>query len=102
LQLNMIREQLAHVIVDHQGGKDSTHSDALSRDAMVPDETAARRIAQAIWTPVYGAAVPGQDTFLVNINFGVWLVTGGSLFAFIRSLDGKVISMGQVEKESNV
>jgi ATP-dependent Clp protease ATP-binding subunit ClpA len=103
LRLSAIREELSQAFVDRQGVAWPSYSDAPPQDAMVPDSTTARLIAQAIWIPVYGAAaVPGQDTLQVKMNVGVWLVTGGPLFVFIRSLDGKVISMGQVEKESNV
>jgi ATP-dependent Clp protease ATP-binding subunit ClpA len=103
LRLDVIREELARVAVDRQVSTDPINSDVPSKDAMVPDATTASRVAQAIWTPAYGAAaVPEQDTLQVNMNVGVWLVTGGLLFAFIRSSDGKVIAMGKVEKESNV
>jgi len=103
LRLDRIREELARAVVDRQGAADPGYLEVLPKEAMVPDEATAKLIAQAIWTGAYGAeAATIPNTLQVNMNVGIWLVTGGPLFAFIRSLDGKVISMGQVEKESNV
>jgi len=103
LRLDRIREELARAVVDRQGAADPGHLEVLPKEAMVPDANTAKQIAQAIWTGAFGAeAATIPDTLQVNLNVGIWLVTGGPLFAFIRSLDGKVISMGQAEKESNV
>jgi hypothetical protein len=68
-------------------------------DPMVPDGITASRIAEAIWLPVYGEeTIARQRPVLANLErFRIWRVTAGSLFAFIRSKDGEVLSMGQAE-----
>jgi len=103
LQLNTIREELAHTVVDRHAAADSAISKEPSKDALVPDATAATRIAEAIWTGAYGAeAAEIQVVPRVELNRGAWQITRGPLFAVIRSVDGTVLAMGRNIEGSNV
>jgi hypothetical protein len=103
LQLNTIREELARTMVDRPGAAAPTHSDVPPKGAMVPDAATARLIAQAIWTPAYGAEVAAiQGALQVNMTHGSWQIIGGPLFAIIRSLDGRVLAMGRNTEGTNV
>jgi len=66
---------------------------------MVPDESTARRIAEAVWLPAFGAElIARQRPVVANLEpLKIWRVTAGSLFAIIRSADGQILSMGQAE-----
>jgi ATP-dependent Clp protease ATP-binding subunit ClpA len=107
LRLSTIREELSRSVADRQNVIDPTHSDAqqveVHKDAMVPDAIAAKRIAQAIWTPVYGAeTVANSPDVQAKEDSGNWLVVAGQLFAYIRMQDGKVLWMGQKPAETDV
>lgn len=103
LRLDTIREELARVVVDRQGPTDPINSVTPSKDAMVPDAATAKLIAQAIWTPAYGAEVAAiQGALQVNMNLGSWQIIGGPLFAVIRSMDGKVLAMGRNNEGTDV
>jgi ATP-dependent Clp protease ATP-binding subunit ClpA len=103
LHLDTIREELAREVVDGSGAADAAISNALLKDALVPDAATAARIAWAIWTGAYGAETTGpQVAPQVELNRGNWQVSGGSLFAVIRSLDGTVLAMGRNIEETNV
>jgi ATP-dependent Clp protease ATP-binding subunit ClpA len=103
LRLDTIREELSRAVVDRQGAADPAHSDAPQKNDMVPNAATAKRIALAIWTPSYGAdAAAIQDELQVALNGSVWLVTGGLLFAFIRSMDGTVLAMGRKNEGAHV
>ena len=85
------------------------HSDETIPNTPLPlagvvlDAETAKLIAQAIWTPVYGAEVAAiQGALQVNMNLGSWQIIGGPLFAVIRSMDGKVLAMGRNNEGTDV
>ena len=72
LRLNTIREELSRSVVDRQIDAEP-HLDTPQKDAMVPDATTARLIAQAIWTPAYGADIVAQQHSLqVDMQRSIW------------------------------
>ena len=75
----------------------------LPKDGVVTDADTARRIAEAIWAPLYGAdTVTAQKPLTVERRSNIWIVTGTSgpetaLFAFIFLVDGRILSVGRGE-----
>jgi hypothetical protein len=73
----------------------SLQNPALPKAGVAPDGNAAGKIAEAAWTPVYGAdMVASQKPFKAELSCDVWKVTGSSkpeaaLFAFILRIDGR-------------
>jgi hypothetical protein len=79
----------------------SLNSPALPTSGIVADADTAIRIADAVWTPLYGTtAVAAQVPLNAELRFNVWIVTGSSppenaLFAFILQADGRILSVGR-------
>jgi len=73
----------------------------LSKSGPVRDADTAKRIAEALWIPKYGAdTVASQAPLQAELKFNVWIVTGSSstgppLYAFIFQPDGRILSSGQ-------
>src|SRR5262249_61221122 len=84
LHLNAIREELAR----------------SPMQILVPDGDTAKRIAETLWIPQYGAdTVASQAPINAELKFNVWIVTGSSstealLFAFILQTDGRILPVG--------
>jgi|SRR4029453_6990109 hypothetical protein len=110
LRLNAIRDELARTPIPTEPptiGHDlrflaaSLNSPSLPKSGIVADADTAMRIADAVWTPLYGTtAVAGQVPFKAELRFNVWIVTGSSLpedalFAFILQADGRILSVGR-------
>jgi hypothetical protein len=110
LRLAAIRDELARTPIPAEPptiGQDlrflaaSLNSPALPRSGIVADADTAMRIADAVWTPLYGTtAVAGQVPFKAELRFNVWIVTGSpppedALFAFILQADGRILSVGR-------
>jgi NTF2 fold immunity protein len=109
LRLNAIREELARslafreqmareqAVIPRELGPDGPE---LAKSGAVPDAVTAKRIAEALWIPKYGAdTVARQQPILVELKFNVWIVTGTSsaeapLFAFILQADARILSVG--------
>jgi ATP-dependent Clp protease ATP-binding subunit ClpA len=100
LRLNTIREELSRSAVDNQGAGIASPPNSIQEEIMVPDGNTARLIAEAIWLPVYGSESIARQTpaEAALVKFKIWRVVAGSLFAFIRMKDGRVLSMGQTEE----
>jgi Clp amino terminal domain, pathogenicity island component/NTF2 fold immunity protein len=79
----------------------SQNTPELPRGGIVPDEDTAKRIAEVIWTPLYGSeTVASQSPLKAELRNNVWTVTGSSapekaLFAFILMTDGRILSVGR-------
>ena len=76
------------------------HNPVLPKGGVVGDGETAKRIAEALWLPMYGAEVIAeQQPLSVELRFNVWMVTGAAdldtLFAFILREDGRVLSIGK-------
>jgi Clp amino terminal domain, pathogenicity island component/NTF2 fold immunity protein len=105
-RLNVIREELARSPMPAERQtppivpEEMEAAPELHEAGAVPDADTAKRIAEALWIPKYGAdTVARQQPILVELKFNVWIVTGSSssevpLFAFILQEDGRVLSVG--------
>ena len=73
----------------------------LPASGIVPDPDTAIRIAEVIWTPLYGReTVAGQSPIKAELRNNAWTVTGSgppenALFAFIFQTDGRILSVGR-------
>src|SRR5689334_14607324 len=73
-------------------------SPALPKSGVIPDVDTAKKVAEAIWTALYGEqAVAVQKPFQAELKFNTWVVTGSAdpesaLFAFILQADGRILS----------
>jgi hypothetical protein len=112
LKLDAIREELARAPIPAEPAPmphdlrflaASLNSPLLPKSGIVADADTAMRIADAVWTPLYGTtAVAGQVPLKAELRFNVWTVTGSSppedaLFAFILQADGRILSIGRGE-----
>ena len=70
------------------------------KGGIVPDKETAKRIAEAIWLPLYGDMIYDQRPYRIKlINDSIWLVHGNisgdrvgmTVYAKIRKTDGKVV-----------
>jgi ClpA/ClpB-like protein len=115
LNLNVIREELARHPMppeeDHTGAGfmpvvkqlyTAVHSAGLPKSGTVPDAETAKRIAEAVWTPQFGAdTIASLQPINAILQFNVWLVTSssptpeGALFVFILQADGRILSVGR-------
>jgi len=110
LRVNAIREELAQSpmsierrvsFLPRQVGSLSPDDMELPTSGPVPDADAAKRIAEAVWIPLYGAVtVATQAPLQAELKFNVWIVSGSlsagpPLFAFILQIDGRILSVGQ-------
>jgi NTF2 fold immunity protein len=72
----------------------------LPTTVVVPDADTAKRIAEVVWTPVYGAeTIESQKPLTAELRDNVWTVSGSSppetaLFVRILETDGRILSMG--------
>ena len=91
LRLNAIREELARSLPE------------LPKSGPVPDADAAKRIAEALWIPKYGAdTVASQAPIQAELKLNLWIVTGSSstdapLYAYILR-DGRILSVGRADE----
>jgi hypothetical protein len=73
---------------------------ALPKAGVIPDGGTAKKVAEAIWTTLYGEeAVAAQKPFQAELKFNTWIVTGSpapesALFAFMLQADGRILSIG--------
>jgi hypothetical protein len=110
VRLNAVREELAGAPIpaepptmphDLRLLTASLSSPALPKPGIVADADTAMRIAEVVWTSLYGTtSVAAQLPFNAELRFNVWIVTGSSppenaLFAFILQADGRILSVGR-------
>ena len=117
LQLEAIREELARSVAEpepgggmFQGALRGTlgafrsilgRNPELPAAGVVPDAETARKIAEAVWLPLYGAeTIAGQMPLQVELKHNVWVVSGSAaedsaLFAFILQMNGQILSVGR-------
>jgi len=68
---------------------------------LVPDEITAKKIAEAVWLPLYGKAIYQKKPFVAKlVNGNVWKVTGtlkiqkgGVPYIEIQKCDGKILEV---------
>jgi Clp amino terminal domain, pathogenicity island component/NTF2 fold immunity protein len=76
---------------------------ALPRGGCVPDAETAIRIAEAVWTPLYGGeTVSKQQPFRAELANDIWTIRGSpgdpaqrALVAKIERSDGRVLQLGE-------
>jgi hypothetical protein len=111
LKVEAIREELARTPIPPDPGVVShdlrplfsfwQHHPALPETGAVPDEETAKKIAEAVWLPLFGPEIVShQKPARAELKFDVWLVTGpenpaGVLFAYILRADGRILSVGR-------
>jgi len=110
LKLNVIREELARAPMPQGSAVKSTaappgfslsDNPVLPKAGVVRDSEFAKRIAETVWLPLYGAElVAKQQPLQVEQKFNVWIVSGSAapedaLFVFILRADGRVLSVGR-------
>ena len=66
----------------------------------VPDAETAKKIAEAIWLPIYGESVLKEKPYNAELKNGVWIVTGyigdqlgGYAYIEIQKSDCKVLKV---------
>jgi ATP-dependent Clp protease ATP-binding subunit ClpA len=109
-RLNTIREELARNPIAAQTTITSTSpapsfpffaNPVLPKLGVVPNAHTAKRIAEAVWIPLYGTStIADQIPLQAELKYNVWIVTGSSkhddaLFAFILQADGRILSIGR-------
>jgi Clp amino terminal domain, pathogenicity island component/NTF2 fold immunity protein len=106
LKLNVVREEVARapmpqVSTGTPPGFALSDSPVLPNVGAVRDPETAKRIAEIVWLPLYGAElVEKQKPLQVEQKFNVWIVSGSAapesaLFVFILQADGRVLSAGR-------
>jgi len=113
MKLETVREQLARSVQGHeypeglmqrlsmQRPYPFANNPNLPRNGVVPDEQTAKRIAEAVWTPVYGEdRVAAQAPLKAELKASIWIVSGSAsdetaLHAFIFKANGGVIAIGE-------
>jgi Clp amino terminal domain, pathogenicity island component/NTF2 fold immunity protein len=73
---------------------------ALPKSGVIADADTAKKVAEAIWTSLYGEqTVAAQKPLQAELKFNTWIVTGSAapesaLFAFMLQADGRILSIG--------
>jgi ATP-dependent Clp protease ATP-binding subunit ClpA len=75
----------------------------LPETGVVPDEDTAKRVAEAVWLPLFGSStIQSQQPLEVKITHDVWIVKGTpsteggpAIFACIYKKDGRILSVGR-------
>ena len=114
-RLNTIREELARNPIAAQTTITSAApapsfpffaNPVLPKLGVVPNAITAKRIAEAVWIPLYGTStIADQIPLQAELKYNVWIVTGSStpdeaLFAFILQADGRILSIGRGTPQS--
>jgi len=81
---------------------DDTVTGQIKIKGYVPDESTAKRIAEAVWCPIYGSSVLNEKPYKAKIiGDSVWVVegslpsnqVGGTAYIEIRAADCKVLNV---------
>jgi hypothetical protein len=81
-------------------------SPGLPKAGVVPDAETAKRIAEALWIPLFGAqTVASQKPFQAELRYNIWIVNGSApsedgLYVFMLQPDGRVFSIGRGKPKS--
>src|SRR5262245_4247001 len=112
-QLHVIRKELVRAPMSHEQVSTSdlsvvfpvTRDAALPQASVVPDAETAKRIAESVWGPLYGAeTIQNQMPLQIELEHGtIWTVTGmpptrepkDALSVFILKADGRILAVGQ-------
>jgi hypothetical protein len=78
----------------------SQRHSVVPRKGFVPDEKTAIKIAEAVWSPIYGEEkIKSEKPFVASLKNGVWTVhgslpkgwVGGVAIAEISKSDGRIL-----------
>ncbi len=67
----------------------------------VPDAITAKKIAEAVWLPIYGESIYDKRPFEADLAGGVWIVSGtlpedslgGTPYMEIQKSDGRILTV---------
>jgi hypothetical protein len=73
----------------------------LSSNDFVPNEETAKKIAEAVWLPIYGNKIYDEKPYKTYLKDNIWVVTGflpqgyigGTAYIEIRKSDGKILKV---------
>lgn len=73
----------------------------IPKDGFVPDALTAKKIAEAVWLPIYGEKILKKKPFIAKLKSGIWYVEGslppnlkgGVPYIEIREKDGKILKV---------
>ncbi len=79
----------------------SNPNDKNTPTAYVPDPETAKKIAEAIWLPLYGDNIQNQKPFTATLQDSIWIVQGtlpkgtegGTAYIEIQKKDCKVLKV---------
>jgi len=118
--LETIRESIARGVASHEGAETGQptagnafqpllsallHHANLPKGGVIPDAGTATRVAEAVWTALYGAeTIAAQQPIRAELKFSIWILAGSAssdpLYAFILQGDGRILSIGRGSFES--
>jgi hypothetical protein len=87
--------------VPHRRGSEGA-GDKVHLVGLVPDEETAKKIAEAVWLPVYGPSVLDEKPFIVkSVGDSTWIVEGtldkdelgGTAYIEIAAKDARVLKV---------
>ena len=102
----LVEHGISPSIIKKEFHDDDSVNSVTRKDGFVPDAETARRIAEAVWLPVFGQkVVEKQRPFQVELQYNIWVVKGtpkrkpksGVMFARISKADGSIIGLGQAQ-----
>ena len=71
-----------------------------TNDGFIPDAETAKKIAEAVWFPIYGEAIYDEKPYQTKLENGIWIVEGtlkselgGVAYIEIQKSDGKVLKV---------
>jgi hypothetical protein len=91
-------------IIDREFHGESSVNSVSPQGGFVPDAETAIRIAEAVWTPIFGQKeVESQQPFQAELEYGVWVVMGSlregpegrALLAKVSKTSGTIFLVGQ-------
>jgi hypothetical protein len=93
---------LSFLLGCHSSEEGNQNSSGKKNDGYVPDALTAKKIAEAVWLPIYGTSVLDEKPYQARIiGDSVWIVegvldhgkSGGTAYIEIRMKDGTVLKV---------
>jgi hypothetical protein len=96
LLLGALNVSYAQIVTDGPNGKSRVHT---PKGGIVPDAETAKKIAEAVLVPIYGAeAINQQKPFDAVLKKGVWHISG----KILRGVLGGSFQMEIIQKDGRV
>lgn len=94
------------IIIENKANNEYSPKETIPRD-YVPNEETAKRVAEAIWLPIYGEKILEQRPYNVILKDSIWVVgglmplpcrnepgcRGGTAYIEIRKRDCKILKV---------